>query len=95
MHLIIDGAFETTIYLIVECEACYNVRGRTVEQYIDIMGRDWFDAVVLADDGGLSYFLGLVGGTTLEVVLSLSFLTNVWRARFPQVVISSCYDLNS
>ena len=76
---IIDGVFETTIHLIAECEAYDNARGRAIEQYIDIMGRDWFDEVVLADDRGLSNFLGLVLGTPLEVVnVTKSLLSNIW-----------------
>ena len=67
-NAIIDLAFETTIHLIAECEAYDNARGRAMEQYMDIMGRDWFDEVVSADDSGLSHFLGLVLGTPLEVV---------------------------
>ena len=79
---IIDGAFETTIHLIAECEAYDNARGRAMEQYIDIMGRDWFDEVVSADDSGLSHFLGLVLGTPLEVVnVTKSLLSNIWRVR--------------
>ena len=53
-----------------------------MDQYIDIMGRDWFDEVVLADDRGLSHFLGLVLGTPLEVVnVTISLLSNIWRVR--------------
>ena len=79
---IINGAFETTIHLIVECEAYDNARSRALEQYVDIMGRDWFDEVVSAEDSGLSHFLGLVVGTPLEVVnITKSLLSNIWRVR--------------
>ena len=53
-----------------------------MEQYIDIMGRDRFDEVVSAEDRGLSYFLGLVMGTPIEVVnVTKSLLVNIWRVR--------------
>ena len=53
-----------------------------VKDCLDIMGRDWFDEVVSADDSGLSHFLGLVLGTPLEVVnVTKSLLSNIWRVR--------------
>ena len=53
-----------------------------MEQYIDIMGREWFDKAVLADDRGLNHFLDLIIGASLEVVnVTKSHLSNIWRVR--------------